>query len=64
VVCATIKLLEERGKKDVPKATVYTTIRKNGRNNAEIEAALLDVIAAEMNARAESDNRRRALATA
>jgi hypothetical protein len=62
VVTNTLELLRQRGHENVAKSTVYSTIRKNGTNNAVIEAAVLDAIAAEKEKRASSTAKRQALA--
>ncbi|NVO29721.1 hypothetical protein [Hymenobacter lapidiphilus] len=43
------------------RSTIYSTIQRNGSNNAVIEAALLDAVAAEKKQRADLDARRQAL---
>jgi len=61
VVPEAMRLLTERGH-EYSFSTIYSTIRRNGTNNAVIEAALLDAIATERQARAERSARRQAVA--
>jgi hypothetical protein len=62
IVTNALELLKQRGHENVAKSTVYSTIRKNGTNNATIEAALLDAIEAEKAKKATSTAKRQALA--
>lgn len=61
VIPAARKLLADQGHVYTDSA-IYSTVTRNGSNNATIAAALLDAIETEKNARAALDNRRKALA--
>ncbi len=61
VINVALKLLEARGH-TFSKSAVYTTINRNGINNATIETALLDAIEAERSKKESSIARRQALA--
>ncbi|WP_165903618.1 hypothetical protein [Hymenobacter gummosus] len=52
--------MKERGH-EYARSTIYSTIQKNGANNATIEAAVLDAIEAEKKQRTELAARRQAL---
>lgn len=56
------QLLLQRGH-TFSKSAIYSTINRNGRNNAAIEAALLDAIEAERSRKDSSAARRQALAS-
>ena len=61
VIPTARKLLAEQGHSYTDSA-IYTTVNRNGANNATIAAALLDAIEAEKSTRAGLENRRKALA--
>lgn len=61
VINDALKLLEQRGH-SFSKSAIYTTINRNGTNNATIEAALLDAIETERSKKESSTARRQALA--
>jgi DNA-binding transcriptional regulator YhcF (GntR family) len=61
VINEALKLLQERGH-EYSKSALYTTVERNGTNNADIEAALLDAIEAERSKKASTVARRQALA--